>query len=419
MIDAPAPTALDSTSTRDHTAWFVPGRIEVLGKHTDYAGGQSLLAAVDRGVTVTGTALPPGEEGSVVVARSTALPGDHVLKPGGTPQFPDGHWTHYLQTVIDRLTANFGELRPAELTIDSNLPLASGMSSSSALVVGMALALVDLNGIEDQPAWREAIADRIDLAGYLACIENGMSFKNLAGHRGVGTFGGSEDHTGMLCTAPGRLGRFAFCPIREVEQVPFPEGHTFVVIVSGVSAEKTGPARDAYNRVSLSMRELVSRWNERTGRTDEVVADALDSGPDALATLTELAADDEYLAGRFAQFVDESTRIIPAASRALAQGDLTTFGTLVDESMAGAVTGLGNQVPQTIALARIARDLGAVAASAFGAGFGGSVYALVPVADAELFADRWLTAYAREFPEAAAGATVLATVPDTPARRLD
>lgn len=409
----------------ESTAWYVPGRIEVLGKHTDYAGGNSLLAAVDRGVSVRGTVLPTDPaEGPLVVARSTSLPGDHILKAGQTPDLPEGHWANYLQTVIDRLTANFGELASAELTISSNLPLASGMSSSSALIVGMALALVDLNGIEQTQAWQQAISDRIDLAGYLACIENGMSFKGLAGHRGVGTFGGSEDHTGMLCTAPGQLGWFSFCPITEQGQVPFPSDLSFVVIVSGVSAEKTGAAKDAYNRVSLSMRDLVGKWNAATGRHDEVVADALASGTtlegrDALTVLTELASSDEYQAGRFAQFVDESTRIIPAAVEALRAGDLTTFGTLVDESMAGAITGLGNQIPETIALTELARKHGAVAASAFGAGFGGSVYALVPTTGAELFADTWLKEYAGLFPDAAARATVLATRPDTPARRID
>ncbi len=416
----------------DHTcatAWYVPGRIEVLGKHTDYAGGNSLLAAVDRGVTVRGTALPADPEpadpnqGPVIRARSTALPGEYLLRAGQPLDAPEGHWAHYLQTVIDRLTANFGELAAADLTISSTLPLASGMSSSSALIVGMALALIDLNDIEQSPAWREAISDRIDLAGYAACIENGMSFKNLAGHRGVGTFGGSEDHTGMLCTAPDHLGLFSFCPITEQDQVAFPADLSFVVIVSGVSAEKTGAAKDAYTRVSLSMKDLVEQWNQATGRQDPVIADALASGytdgeRNALAILVELAAQDPYQAGRFAQFVDESTRIIPAAVQALAEGDLPRFGSLVDESMAGAVTGLGNQIPETIALARLAREHGALAASAFGAGFGGSVYALVPTTDAEQFADTWLKAYAHEFPEAAARATVLATRPDTPARRL-
>ena len=128
--------------------WFVPGRLEVLGKHTDYAGGRSLLAAVDRGITVT---LDDADHG--LTATTTAIPGELALTAGAPTGLPAGHWGGYVQTVIDRLTLNFGELRPARIEIDSDLPLASGMSSSSALVVGTALALIDHNGLRERPEW--------------------------------------------------------------------------------------------------------------------------------------------------------------------------------------------------------------------------------------------------------------------------
>ncbi|MBC7894285.1 MAG: galactokinase, partial [Cytophagaceae bacterium] len=74
---------------------------------------------------------------------------------------------------------------------------------------------------------------------------------------------------------------------------------------------------------------------------------------------------------------------------------------LADRSQRAAEEWLGNQVPATIALARQARELGAVAASAFGAGFGGSVWALVPSASAGAFAEAWKAAYGEAFPELA------------------
>ena len=77
--------------------------------------------------------------------------------------------------------------------------------------------------------------------------------------------------------------------------------------------------------------------------------------------------------------------IVPGAADALAEGDLDRFGALVDRSQAGAEAALGNQVPETIHLQRSARRLGARAASAFGAGFGGSVWALVAATGAETF----------------------------------
>lgn len=407
---------MGGAAARDSARWFVPGRIEVLGKHTDYAGGRSLLAAVDRGVTVHAVAAPEGS--SEFVATSDASPGEVRLRVGTESGLPAGHWGNYVQTVIDRLTANFGALPSARLAITSTLPLASGMSSSSALLTGIAMALVDLAGITEHEAWQRHITSRIDLAGYAACIENGMSFGDLVGHRGVGTFGGSEDHTAMLCGVEGHLGQFSFCPIREEQQIPFPDDLSFVVAVSGVAAEKTGAARDLYNRASLATREIVARWNQATGRADVVIADALASGSQAESRLRSLTADDEYLSRRLNQFIEESTRIIPGAAAALASGDRERFGALVDESQALTTSDLGNQVDETVALARIAREHGAVAASAFGAGFGGSVWALVPTAPAPAFADRWLSTYRDEFPVAGAEASTLVTRPGTPARAL-
>ena len=83
------------------------------------------------------------------------------------------------------------------------------------------------------------------------------------------------------------------------------------------------------------------------------------------------------LLDRFNQFVEESTELVPAAADELGAGDLDAFGRTVARSQELAERLLRNQVPETVALVRSARDHGAWAASAFGAGFGGSVWALV------------------------------------------
>lgn len=187
--------------------WFVPGRIEVFGKHTDYAGGRSLLVAANQGVTASasdyrGGAAPTG----VFLCRSTAMAGEVEVVAGQSNDLPPGHWGNYVQATVDRLSMNFGDLKSAVVEVNSTLPLASGMSSSSALVCAVALALADQNDLWSNPDWQEAIEDRVDLAAYLATIENGLSFKNLPGAKGVGTFGGSQDHTAMLNCAGGQLG---------------------------------------------------------------------------------------------------------------------------------------------------------------------------------------------------------------------
>jgi galactokinase len=96
---------------------------------------------------------------------------------------------------------------------------------------------------------------------------------------------------------------------------------------------------------------------------------------------------------RLQHFLLENETLVPAASRALAAGDIESFGQIADASQRGAEDLLQNQVSETVSLARMARELGAAAASAFGAGFGGSVWALVKQSDAPSFSERWQAQY--------------------------
>lgn len=394
------------------TAWFSPGRIEVLGKHTDYAGGESLLAALDRGVTAT---ISEPRVAGVSTAGSDASPGEVTLRAG---TLPEGHWGRYLLTVLGRLERNFGPLAPCHIAVSSDLPLASGMSSSSALVVAAALALADHHGISASARWRDQLSTPEDLATYLACIENGSAFGDLVGDEGVGTFGGSEDHTAMLCCRAGHLARYAFAPTRALGHTPVPEDLVFVVAVSGVLAEKTGAARADYNRASAAARAIVTRWNAATGRGDAHLGQAVASSPDAADRLARLVADEEHLAARLRHFVSESGDLVGRGVAALASGDLAAFGDVCARSQAQAEGWLGNQIPETVHLARSARTLGAHASSAFGAGYGGSVWALVDRGDADAFAAAWLADYAGAFPRHAGAADTVIGTPSGPARKL-
>ena len=386
--------------------YYAPGRIEVLGKHTDYAGGRSLLGAVERGIRLV--AAPRADRRLRIVDARSDERVELEIEPELAPR--PGHWSNYPTTVARRIARNFcgpPPLRGADLAFASDLPPAAGMSSSSALVVAVFTALADLNALERRPEYLADIRGVEDLAGYLGAIENGLSFGALAGDGGVGTFGGSEDHTAILCSRPGTLRQYAFCPVRHERDVPFPTGWRLVIAVSGVTAEKTGSARERYNRAARAVGAMLEAWCAATGRSDRSLAAALASTPDAPERMGRIIG--ASLRPRLEQFLAESEEIIPAAAAALAQGDTTALGPLVDRSQALAAQGLGNQIPETIALARRARELGAAAASAFGAGFGGSVWALVMEADAPEFRERWASAYARDFPERAARAEYLIT----------
>ncbi len=395
-------------------AFWVPGRIEVLGKHTDYAGGRSLLAAVEAGFCFA-------------AARSDA----HVrVMPAGAqeqlefPLIPDlhttpGHWSNYVMAAARRLARNFpGPAAGADIAFASTLPPAAGMSSSSALVVGTYLCLAALNRLEERPEYRESIRRPEQLAEYLGTLENGQSYGALAGDCGVGTFGGSEDHTAILFCRPRRLSQYAYAPTRFEQSVPLPAGYLFVVADSGIAAEKTGAARALYNRAAQAAAAVAQSWRDATGYGDAHMAALLartggDRAPieQVLRCAESGTFSPEELVARLAHFHAENEEIIPAAGAALAVGDLTAFGRAVARSQDLAERLLGNQTPQTVYLAGSARRLGAVAASAFGAGFGGSVWALVAEDEAPSFMAAWHREYAVAFPIPAARARFLASQP--------
>jgi len=367
--------------------FFVPGRIEVLGKHTDYAGGRSMVAAVERGFCV---AVRPRRDDLVIVAD--ALRREWVrFKIGPDLVPPVGHWSNYPMTVARRLARNFPTARHgAEVIFASDLPLA-------------------------QPL----LSDKTALAGYLGCIENGQSFGELAGDRGVGTFGGSEDHTAILCARPGQIGQYSYCPISLERLLPVPEGYVFAIASSGVVAEKTGAALDKYNAASRMTGCLLQLWRQATARDDPHLAAAISADPDAASQLYRAVVDatDEQRQGfstaaliaRLEQFIAESQQIVPAAGDALERGDLAALAAAVDRSQRLAEQLLGNQTPETVHLARSARQLGAAAASAFGAGFGGSVWALVDHPQAAEFLQAWSASYRQAFPHRAAQAEFFTT----------
>ena len=417
-------------ATEGRRTWIVPGRIEVLGKHVDYAGGRSLLCTVERGIVVV--AAPRTDR--KVVLRDARRRESMVVSLDPSP-FPSSQaplpWAVYPRTVVRRLQHNFGDrVVGADIALSSNLPSAAGVSSSSALVVGLTLAVSALSDLSTDARWQESLVPRTRLAGYCGAMENGLDFGALAGERGVGTLGGAQDQTAILCCAPGRLDVFGWAPVRHEREVAWPSDHVFVIGVSGVVASKTGAARDRYNRVARTAHHLVHAWNAQGGSAS-TLCDAFTEAaggepaavlPSQLLRVAELAADQEFsaaqLEARLHQFYAETWQHVPDAAEALARRDLSAFAVSVAASQRGAEQALDNQIPETVQLVTLARETGAVAASAFGAGFGGSVWAMIPEVDAERFASRWRDRYLKQFPHVASRVQVFATKPSAPAFEL-
>ncbi|EOD21773.1 hypothetical protein EMIHUDRAFT_450831 [Emiliania huxleyi CCMP1516] len=318
------------------TAFWVPGRIEVLGKHTDYAGGRSLLCAVNRGFSVVAA---DRDDAVLRVFASFELTGEADVAEVALAAAPEAAspagWAVYPAVTARRLARNFGIRGGVDLALSCDLPEASGMSSSSAVVIATFLCLSARNRLSAQLRARLPTAEA--LCHYLGCVENGQDCGHeLPGDAGVGTFGGSEDHTAILLSRRAELRVYAFCPT--ALEAPLP------------------------------------------------------------------------LHKRYEQFHAESEVLIPAVRGALSQREvpLPTLASLVDRSQALTASHLRNTLEETEWLPAAARRLGAVAASAFGAGFGGSVWALVEAGRAREILAEWSRAYAEEYPHRQAHARFFA-----------
>ena len=369
--------------------YFVPGRIELVGKHVDYAGGRSLTVATELAIRARATTI---DEPLIRVRRGA---GEIAMD---VPLSRDARATTvrssaYVTAVARRFARDFPHARKGvAIDLQSDLPTSAGLSSSTALVVALAMAFVDANDLTHDERWRAAIPTPMAFAEYVAAIETGEAYADFPRDGGVGVRGGAQDHVAIVCAEEGMVGQFRYLPARLERRIAWPADYAIAIAVSGVHATKTGNAKAAYNRLADAMRGAMEdgRWKMKGVPSD----------------VTE----------RREQFREETEVIVPGVADAIRHCDWTALGRLVDRSQFLAETVLLNQVPETVYLARSAREQGALAASAFGAGFGGAVWAMVPRADAERFLAAWRAGYERAYPAKRARAKWSVTVPAGPAR---
>ncbi len=403
--------------------YVVPGRVELVGKHVDYGGGRSLTCAVDLALRIDAEALrePVLRADAGPERAGVVMPLDAAAAP------TDASWSVYVAAVARRFARDFPHFRRGvSVRIGGDLPEGAGLSSSSALIVALGTALADANDASNDDRWSRAIPNALARAEYFAAIETGAPYGEFAGEAGVGVRGGAQDPIAIICGQAGTMSQFSYLPARLERRIPWPSEFVLAIGVSGVHAIKTGNAQRQYNRAAEALRTLVARWNSETGRRDETVAEALSSGPDAADRLRRVArtprsAADvgaEYLVPRLDQFREEVDVIVPGVGDALRDRDWHSLGRLVERSHALATSALGNQVPETGALVRSARDRGAIAASAFGAGFGGAVWAMIRDESSNAFIQQWRADYETAFPDRAAAARWIVTRPAEPAREL-
>jgi len=304
---------------------YAPGRVNLIGDHTDYTGGMVLPMAVEWGTTVEAE-----RGGNRVELVSDREPRSAVIElPVGDPAATEPPWARYVAGVVAVLQPEVGVVG----TVSTTLPVGAGLSSSAALEVAVALAL----GFDGAP---------VELAR--AC----QRAENLAS----GVPSGVMD---QLASAAGIAGHALLidCSTLAVTPVPLPPGVDVVVAHSGQSRTLAGSAY--------------------ADRRAECEAAAEIVGPLREASLADLVAiRDEVVRRRARHVVTENVRVLAFAD-CLASGDLAGAGRLMTASHAslrGDFEVSSPALDRTVE--RLSASPGVYGARMTGCGFGGCAVAL-------------------------------------------
>jgi galactokinase len=354
---------------------FGPGRVNLIGEHTDYNGGLALPFAIAEGVTVTATAI----DGDRIEAIARDYDDEQDAFALAAPPRGTTGWRPFVRGVAAELQAAGHALRPARLDISGDLARGSGLSSSAALEVALALALLALTG-ENDP-------DRTALARLCSKVENDW----------VGAQTGLLDQTASLLSTDGNALRIDFATM-STTPVPLDLGDWRLVTL------------DSGETHSLS---AADGYNERRAECDEA-ARRLDVKTISEATEDQAAALPGALANRVRHVLTENARVDQAV-QALRAEDLDAVGRLLDESHASL---RDNYDASTDAVERTVRELkaaGARGARMVGGGFGGSAIALVEADAVDAVTAAVTARFAREGHSAP---RTFVTVPSAGARRL-
>lgn len=320
----------------------VPGRVNLIGEHIDYHRLPVLPIAIRRRIRVAFRARSDRR----LRAISSDLYGRREFEwtPGLVPAAP-GDWENYLRAAAQTVGARWGVGNGIDALVTSDLPPAAGLSSSSALLVAVTLALLRANGLA--PSFEEL----------MEVLPDGEHF--------VGTRGGGMDHAAVLASQTGCASLIGFDPV-SVRHVRIPADWGFLVAHSMVTAEKSGSVREAYNArrvagtTALEKMGFASYRQAILGRTFEQLAEL------ASARLNGIEHD------AFLHVTGEALRVA-AAVDSIDQSNAGKFGLLLNQSHESLRDLLRVSCPALDDLVNAAHRSLAGGARLTGAGFGGCV----------------------------------------------
>lgn len=340
-------TALSDTFTRltdslpDGT-WFAPGRVNLIGEHTDYNDGFCMPFALPQRVTLAAGARSDQRWRVHSTNRDETVEfGPDDLRPGEDPG-----WHGYVAGVVWALQEAGYEVGGADLVLSSDVPVGSGLSSSAALECATLTALADMFDLDIAPLDRAVLARRAENA-----------------YVGAPT-GLLDQAASTLCTDGHAL--FFDCRDLSTEQVPFAPGDDGLAMlvldtntphshVDGEYAERRASCEQAARILGVpALRDVAAGELE-----------------DALARL-----GDDRLRRRVRHVVTEDARVQQAVAL-LRAGRLSDLGTVLDASHTSMRDDFEITVPTVDVAVETARAHGAIGARMTGGGFGGCIIALV------------------------------------------
>jgi galactokinase len=326
----------------DRVTAFAPGRVNLIGEHTDYNEGLALPFAISDGVTVRATRT--GEERFQIIATDLGAHDTFALDDVA----PVAGWRAFARGAVGELSAAGCNLVGARLEITGSVPRGSGLSSSAALEVALCLALLAVADV--------APPERLDLARLCSRVENEW----------VGAQTGLLDQIASLFGEAESAMRIDFQSLEVTPVALELDGYRLVTLDSG--------ERHAHARGD----DASQGYNQRRA---ECVRAAELLGIESLraATLDRVAQLPEPLRARALHVVTENARVQDTVA-ALSNGDLARVGDLLNASHASLRDCFAISTPTVEQTVQTLIDAGAIGARIVGGGFGGHVLGLMPPA---------------------------------------
>jgi galactokinase len=343
---------VDVFGAQPEIAARAPGRLEILGNHTDYNQGVVLSVAVDRATYVAARKV----SGTVCRVVDVALGDERTFDLADLAHPTKGDWANYIKGMVVELGKRGIAIPAFEAVMGSTIPLSAGMSSSAAFEMSFGTMMLALAGADLE--WRE-------LAKVGQACEN----------RYVGANTGLLDQFSSLM---GKAGQLVFSDFRslEVRNVPLPAGTALVVANSMVK------------------HNLTNEYNERRESCERAAAVLAKLYPGVVAlrdvSFEQLEAAQDKLDPvdyrRALHVVGECTRVMDGVA-ALERGDVAAFGQSMFVSQDSSTYNFENSCAELDALVAVAKDIpGALGARLSGGGFGGITVHLVQAETAETYA---------------------------------